>query len=286
MIRRIGSGEAAKSAPSSGGTRLRPNSARMLGAALSLLATPAVAGAQSAASNSTSLPSSNPNPIPGYTETQNPLMKKIVPAKPSPADVALSAYIQRVYADYAVEPPVGSLWIAGGRLTRMSTDVRAHSLHDVISVVVVESLQAETDGTVKNQRASSATSAITALFGSLALNNRLQNLLNSSASSALNAQGQSVSNSSLSTILGGEVVDVLPNGMLVIQAVRQVTFSQQTQTIRLRGVVRPEDVSALNQVPSTEITNLELEVLGKGIINDYTYRPNLIVRLVQRLLVF
>jgi flagellar L-ring protein precursor FlgH len=224
---------------------------------------------------------------PGYTPTQNAVMSKVAPIKPSPADEALSAYIDRVHGDYRVDTPTpGSLWLPNGRLVELSTDFKARHLHDVISVVVSESLSAETDGTVKNQRASSMSSAISSLFGSLALNNRLQNLLNATAASALTAQGQSVSNSSLSTILGGEVVDVLPNGMLVIQAVRQVTFSQQTQTIRLRGVVRPQDISAGNQVQSAAITNLELEVLGKGIINDYTYRPNVIVRLLQRLLVF
>ncbi len=224
---------------------------------------------------------------PGYTPTQNKMMDKVAPIKPSPADQALAAYINRVHGDYRTsEPTTGSLWIADGRLTQLAVDFRAHRLHDLIAVVVSESLSAETDGTVKNQRASSASSAISSLFGSLALNNRLQNLLNANAASALNAQGQSVSNSSLTTTLGGEVVDVLPNGMLVIQAVRQVTFSQQTQTIRLRGVVRPEDVNVLNQVQSAAITNLELEVLGKGIINDTTYRPNVIVRLLERLLVF
>jgi len=224
---------------------------------------------------------------PGYAPTQNAVMSKVAPAKPSPADAALSAYIDRVHGDYRVDTPtLGSLWIVNGRLVELSTDFKARRLHDVISVVVSESLSASTDGTVKNQRSSNMSSAISSLFGSLALNNRLQNLLNATAASALTAQGQSVSNSSLTTTLGGEVVDVLPNGMLVIQAVRQVTFSQQTQTIRLRGVVRPQDVSSLNQVASTAITNLELEVLGKGIINDYTYRPNVIVRLMQRLLVF
>ncbi len=243
--------------------------------------------AASLAAAQSPVPGNPVDPNPGYTPTQNKLMNKVVPIKPSPADVALTAYIARVHTDYkAEEATPGSLWIPNGRMTELSADFRAHRLHDVISVVVSESLSAETDGTVKNQRASSMSSAISSLFGSLAVNNRLQNLLNTNSASALTAQGQSVSNSSLSTILGGEVVDVLPNGMLVIQAVRQVTFSQQTQTIRLRGVVRPEDVSVLNQVQSTAITNLELEVLGKGIINDYTYRPNLIVRLVQRLLVF
>jgi flagellar L-ring protein FlgH len=207
--------------------------------------------------------------------------------KPTPPDVALTAYIERVRADSAAEVrSPGSLWCANGRLTRLSTDVRAMHVHDVISIVVSESLAASTDGTVKNSRGSSASSAISSLFGKLSASNALQNLINQNSASALNAQGQSVTNSSLSTTLGGEVIDVLPNGMMVIQAVRQVAFNQQTQTIRLRGLVRPEDINSTNQVLSTAITDLELEVVGKGIINDYTYRPNLLVRIFQRLLIF
>ena len=79
---------------------------------------------------------------------------------------------------------------------------------------------------------------------------------------------------------------MLPNGMLVIEAARQVEFSQQTQTIILRGLVRPEDISQQNQVLSTAISSLELEVRGKGIINDYTYRQNALVRLLQKILIF
>jgi flagellar L-ring protein precursor FlgH len=150
----------------------------------------------------------------------------------------------------------------------------------------LESVFASTDGQVKNSRASSANSGFTALFGSLSASNRLQNLLGQTAASALTAQGQSDIDASLTTTFGGEVVDVLPNGMLVVQATRQLTFSQQTQVIKLRGLVRPEDVSAQNQVLSTAMTDLELEVTGKGIINDYTYRQNPVWRFLQRLLVF
>jgi len=110
--------------------------------------------------------------------------------------------------------------------------------------------------------------------------------LNQSSAAALNAQGASATNSSLSTTLGGQVVEVLPNGMLVIEAARQVEFSQQTQTIVLRGLVRPEDISQQNQVLSTAISSLELQVRGKGIINDYTHRQNALVRLLQKFLIF
>jgi flagellar L-ring protein precursor FlgH len=106
------------------------------------------------------------------------------------------------------------------------------------------------------------------------------------ASAGLSAAGTSATNSSLSTTLGGQVIEVLGNGMLVIEAARQVEFSQQMQTIVLRGLVRPEDISQQNQVLSTAISSLELEVRGKGIINDYTHRQNLLVRLIQKALVF
>jgi flagellar L-ring protein precursor FlgH len=127
---------------------------------------------------------------------------------------------------------------------------------------------------------------LTSLFGALKKSNALQNLVGMSAASGLTASGQSTTDSSLLTTFGAEVVDVLPNGMLVVQATRELTFSQQTQLIKLRGLVRPEDVSAQNQVLSTAMTDLELEVTGKGIVNDTTYRQNPIVRWLQKILIF
>ena len=208
-------------------------------------------------------------------------------AKPTPPEEALHAYVERVRAQQAAEVKTpGSIWSPEGRLVRLGTDAKAVRLHDVVSIVVTESLAASTDGQVKNSRASNASSAVTSLFGALKAANALQNLVGMNASSGLSAQGQSTTNSSLASTFGGEVVDVLPNGMLVVQATRQLTFSQQTQLIKLRGLVRPEDVSAQNQVMSTAMTDLELEVTGKGIVNDSTYRQNPLVRWLQRILIF
>lgn len=207
--------------------------------------------------------------------------------KPTPPETALLSYVDRVRAQQAAEVKTsGSIWSSDGRLVRLGTDAKAFRLHDVVSIVVSESLAASTEGQVKNSRASNASSSLTALFGALKPSNALQNLLNQNSASGLSAQGQSTTNSSLVTTFGAEVVDVLPNGMLVVQATRQLTFSQQTQLIRLRGLIRPEDVSAQNQVQSTAMTDLELEVTGKGIVNDSTYRQNPIVRFLERVLVF
>ena len=212
---------------------------------------------------------------------KNPLRQK-----PSPAATSLESYLERVRAYNSSQPASGSIWMDSGRLTRMMTDVRAMRPHDLISVVVSENLAASTGGTVKNSRASNANSQVSNLFGALHAGNALQNLVNQSSAAGLNAQGTSATNSSLNTTLGGQVIEVLPNGMLVIEAARQVEFSQQTQTIVLRGIVRPEDISQQNQILSTAISSLELEVRGKGIITDYTHRPNVLVRLLQRALIF
>jgi flagellar L-ring protein precursor FlgH len=212
------------------------------------------------------------------TETANKL---------TPPESALNAYITRVRAQQAAEVRTpGSIWSPTGQMVRLGTDVKAFRLHDVVLIAVTENLAASTDGQVKNSRSSTANSGLSSLFGALKASNNLQNLAGMTASSGLTAQGQSTTTSSLATTFGAEVVDVLPNGMLVVQATRQLTFSQQTQLIRLRGLVRPEDVSAQNQVLSSAMTDLELEVTGKGIVNDSTYRQNPLVRFLEKLLVF
>ena len=185
-------------------------------------------------------------------------------------------------------PPRTRLHLVRKRpLSRASAPMSAPCApHDLISVVVNENLSATTDGTVKNSRASNASSGIFGLLGTLHAGNAMQNLITQNSTAGLNASGDSETSSSLNTTLGGQVVEVLPNGMLVIEAARQVEFNQQTQTIILRGLVRPEDISQQNQVLSTSISSLELEVKGKGIINDYTHRQNALVRLIQKLLVF
>ncbi len=206
--------------------------------------------------------------------------------KPNPASTDMAEYIARVEQLYPTASTSGSIWSSTGRLTTLSSDVKAIHPHDLISILVSESLNASTQGTVKNQRASTANSQLTSLFSALSKSSAAANVLNANASAALNAQGQSVTNNSLDTTIEGEVADVLPNGMLVISAARQLEFNEQTETVLLRGIVRPEDVSPSDQILSTAISGLEVRVVGKGIINDYTHRSNWLVRTLEKIAIF
>ena len=70
--------------------------------------------------------------------------------KATPPEEALRAYITKVRAQQAAEVRTpGSIWSAQGQLVRLGTDVKAFRIHDVVMIVVGESLTASTDGQVK-----------------------------------------------------------------------------------------------------------------------------------------
>jgi flagellar L-ring protein FlgH len=213
--------------------------------------------------------------------------KKDSAKKSDPATSALDAYLGRVHDQNLWAPASqGSTWSDTGRLAHLMSDVRAFQPHDLISVVVTESIVSTTNGSIAASRASAANSQITALLSAFSKSSSASNLLGQTSTKTLTGTAQAADNSTLTTTLGGTVIEVMPNGVMVIEAARQVHFSQETQTIILRGLVRPEDVSAQNQVVSTAISDMELQVVGKGIVEDYTHRPNFFVRAVESLLIF
>ena len=88
--------------------------------------------------------------------------KKTSPIKPNPASEDLAAYIAQVRKMYPGGTSDGSIWSATGRLTSLPTDVKALNPHDLISIIISENLSASTGGTVKNSRASTAISQLSA----------------------------------------------------------------------------------------------------------------------------
>ena len=64
------------------------------------------------------------------------------------------------------------------------------------------------------------------------------------------------------------VTDVLPNGNFVIEGVREVTFSGETQYIVLHGLIRPDDIGSDDTISSTNIADARVDVVNKGAISD------------------
>ena len=168
----------------------------------------------------------------------------------------------------------------------MASDFRARYVDDIVTVLVNEQASAVTTGQTKTSRSSNANAAITSAAGPLSSAGRFANLLNANSNQALTGDGTTSRISTLTATLSARVVDVLPNGYLVIEGTKTTLVNSENQSIILRGVIRPADLTNANTVQSGSIAQLELKVNGRGVVNDAIRRPNFLYRLLLGLLPF
>jgi len=199
---------------------------------------------------------------------------------------SLAQYTQRVRATATSNSALGSLWVPQGRFCNLPSDDKARNVNDSIIINVVEQTTAEGDTSVKSARTFTASSSISALGGLVKANNGLQNIFSPQSSQALNGAAQTSSDSSFSTSLAAQVVSVLANGYLVIEAVRHMDMNNQRQTLLVHGVVRPSDIAVDNSVYSYQIFNLEVQLIGKGVLSDGVRPPNKIVNAILKVVGF
>ena len=78
----------------------------------------------------------------------------------------------------------------------------------------------------------------------------------------------------------------MPNGNLVVLGRKEILVNSEKQIITLRGIVRPDDLSPTNSIPSNRVARIEILINGKGVVNDAIKRPNFLYRLFLGLLPF
>lgn len=64
------------------------------------------------------------------------------------------------------------------------------------------------------------------------------------------------------------VIDTLPNGNLVVEGVRVVSYSGETQYMVLRGIVRIYDIEVDNTILSSEIADARVEFISEGSLTE------------------
>jgi flagellar L-ring protein FlgH len=203
----------------------------------------------------------------------------------SPADLR-SEYVARVQEQQvgAQNRTLGSLW-SPSDVSDLSGDYKARKLNDTVVILVAVQTTAAQSGDVNSARAFSTSSAITGLAGDLKTTG-LNPLFNANSNTTLKGSGATDSNTTFQTSMTAQVIAVLPSGNLVVEAQRKIFMNNQHEDVTIRGVVRPNDIGPSNTIPSTALSNLEVEMKGKGIIADSTRPPNRITRAILWLLGF
>lgn len=180
----------------------------------------------------------------------------------------------------------GSLYAVNGSLADSARDLRASGVDDLITIVVSDSLSAVASGATNTSRKSSATSNISALAGVATVSPHIATPLGVSGNQQLQGQGQTSRNMTLSTTISARVIGITQNGTLLVEGTKDISVNSEKQTITVRGLVRPTDLTTANTITSSQVADLSIHVNGKGVVGDAIRRPNFLYRLLLGLLPF
>jgi flagellar L-ring protein precursor FlgH len=183
---------------------------------------------------------------------------------------SLEEYIKEARAAQPqLQTSEGSLYSGAAINAELFTDIKARHVNDIVTIRILENTQAESVANAQTSRSSSVNLGIPHLFGvenhtSLPMDTLL------TANTDMNFQGDGSTNrsGSVNAFLSARVKEVLPNGDMVIEGVKEVKVNNERQMLRLFGVVRSRDIGPANVVLSTAIANMLVQVDGKGILSD------------------
>jgi flagellar L-ring protein precursor FlgH len=166
-----------------------------------------------------------------------------------------------------------SLWRTGAR--GFFKDQRARQVGDILTVHVTIEDEATLNNQTSRSRDNSDNLGIGGLFGGeQILDNALADSFEPEAavdlSSSMSNQGRgSVSrDEEIELKVAAVIVQVLPNGNLVIHGRQEVRVNFEKRELIIGGIVRPEDVSPTNTIPHDQIAELRVAYGGEGQISD------------------
>lgn len=169
--------------------------------------------------------------------------------------------------------PTGSLWAPSSG--SLFSDLRASKIGDIVTITISEESKASKASATAASREKDFTGTLT--FSGLGVGQGVSNPKGALAlgpysgkfTNAFTGTGQTSQTDSMTAYMTATVVDVLPNGNLVIRGSRWTKVNDEMQQIILEGVVRPADISRSNAVLSQNVAEAKIFLLGKGPVSQH-----------------
>lgn len=148
---------------------------------------------------------------------------------------------------------------------------RARLVGDLVTIQVVQSTQAGSQATTKLNRAGTVSAKVDALFG---IETALAEIpgggpslkIETGTTNDYDGSGDTSRIGSVTGTLTARVVEVLPNGHLVVLGRQDVRVNDETEILAVSGVVDPRDLGPDSAVLSTRVADLRLEYAGMGVV--------------------
>jgi len=142
---------------------------------------------------------------------------------------------------------------------------------DIITIYVSESTSAAQQASTSTERESRLGASIQNnweqvgnLLGNETLNQKRQYGLN--GDDKYEGSGQTSRRSQVKAVVSSVVTEILDNGNLYVEGIHKVKVNDELETIRVAGVIRPQDISPKNSVYSYQVAKAEISVHGSGVV--------------------
>ncbi len=171
----------------------------------------------------------------------------------------------------ALRPPLnqtGSIYQANYDM-RLFEDQIARRVGDIITILFDERMQAQKAADFEVNKDTDITVTVPKLYGmdpSVFMGGALENQV--TAKRQLLGDGLANQSNSLTGSITVSVVDVLPNGNLKVRGEKRVALNQGNEYIRVSGIIRSIDISASNQINSSQLADATIMYTGDGVVAD------------------
>lgn len=173
------------------------------------------------------------------------------------------------YADPVVAIPNGSIYHNATPRMVLFEDLRARQVGDILTVMLAEATDAAKSSDTTLDKDNSLQIANPLLAGKLrdfGGDNTLG--FDLSSTTAFGGESESNQSNSLQGSITVSVAKVLPGGNLYIQGEKWIQINQGSEYIRLRGIIRPVDISPNNTILSTKVADARISYGGTGATAD------------------
>jgi flagellar L-ring protein FlgH len=194
-----------------------------------------------------------------------------------PSADAQAAYER--YLELAKASPAATTTAAGPRwIDSLLGDVRAHAVNDLLTVDVVESVNATGTADASVSKGSKGSASVANIFG---FEPSTSTFLDTTSATQFKGGGSTTRSGAITTNLTVRVAQVMPNGNLVLEGAREVQINGDRQLFVLTGIVRPVDIAPNNVVLSTAIAQLKVQYVGNGLLRD-SLSPGWLIRIFNK----
>jgi flagellar L-ring protein precursor FlgH len=137
-------------------------------------------------------------------------------------------------------------------------DVKARLIGDVLTISISENTSATKAAGASGSKSGAASFAAPTILG-IPASTTAKASVSTTASTKFDEKGAETASNSFTGTIAATVIDVLPNGNLLVSGEKQIAFNKGAEYVRFSGVVNPQTITAANSVSSTQVADARFE---------------------------